>query len=90
MKQIAIYAKKIFKQDLSVFENLLKGIELLGWLPVLEKELAQHLRTKFHTTSTYPTFENHLDLQTGFVSGEASRTNIYGEVSTDKYLKVII
>jgi NAD+ kinase len=66
MKQIAIYAKKIFKQDLSVFENLLKGIELLGWLPVLEKELAQHLRTKFHTTSTYPTFENHLDLQTGF------------------------
>ena len=66
MKQIAIYAKKIFKQDLSVFENLLKGIELLGWLPVLEKELVQHLRTKFHTTSTYPTFENHLDLQTGF------------------------
>jgi len=66
MKRIAIYAKKIFKQDLSVFENLLKGIELLGWVPVLEKELAQHLRTKFHTTTTYTTFENHLDLQKGY------------------------
>lgn len=66
MKRIAIYAKKIFKQDLNVLENLLKGIELLGWEPVLEKELAQYLHTKFHTTSTYQTFENNSDLQTGF------------------------
>jgi NAD+ kinase len=66
MKRIAIYAKKIFKQDLSVFENLIKGIELLGWVPVLEKELAQQVRTKFHTTTTYATFENHLDLQTNY------------------------
>jgi NAD+ kinase len=66
MKQIALYAKKVFKQDFSVFENLLKGIELLGWVPVLEKELAQQLHTKYHTTTTYKTFENHLDLQTGY------------------------
>jgi NAD+ kinase len=66
MKQIAIYAKKIFKQDLSVFENLLKGIELLGWVPVLEKELAQQVETKFHIATTYQTYENHLDLQSGF------------------------
>ncbi|MEY4991491.1 MAG: hypothetical protein RI948_357, partial [Bacteroidota bacterium] len=66
MKQIAIYAKKIFKQDFSVFENLLKGIELLGWVPVLEKELAQQVETKFHIATTYQTYENHLDLQSGF------------------------
>jgi NAD+ kinase len=66
MKQIAIYAKKIFKQDLSVFENLLKGIELLGWVPVLEKELAQQVETKFHIATTYQTYENHLDLQSGY------------------------
>jgi hypothetical protein len=29
--------------------------------------------------------DSDVDLQTGFVSGEASRTNIYGEVSTVKY-----
>lgn len=66
MKQIALYAKKIFKQDQSVFEDLLKGIERLGWVPVLEKELAQQLHTKYHTETNYKTFENHLDLQTGF------------------------
>lgn len=66
MKQIALYAKKIFKQDYTVFENLLKGIELLGWVPVLEKDLAQQLHTKFNTSTTYSTYENHLDLQTGY------------------------
>lgn len=66
MKQIAVYAKKIFKQDLSVFENLLKGIVELGWKPVLEHELAQQLHTKFQWPFTYQTFTNHLDLKSGF------------------------
>jgi NAD+ kinase len=66
MKQIAVYAKKIFKQDLSVFENLLKGIVELGWKPVLEHELAQQLHTKFQWPLTYQTFTNHLDLKSGF------------------------
>jgi NAD+ kinase len=66
MKQIAVYAKKIFKQDLSVFENLLKGIVELGWKPVLENELAQQLHTKFQWPLTYQTFTNHLDLKSGF------------------------
>jgi NAD+ kinase len=66
MKQIAVYAKKIFKQDLSVFENLLKGIVELGWKPVLEHELAQQLHAKFQWPLTYQTFTNHLDLKSGF------------------------
>jgi NAD+ kinase len=66
MKQIAVYAKKIFKQDLSVFEDLLKGIVELGWKPVLEHELAQQLQTKYQWPLTYQTFTNHLDLKSGF------------------------
>lgn len=66
MKQIAVYAKKIFKQDLSVFEDLLKGIVELGWKPVLEHELAQQLHTKYQWPLTYQTFTNHLDLKSGF------------------------
>ena len=66
MKQIAVYAKKIFKQDLSVFENLLKGIVELGWKPVLEHELAHQLHTKYQWPLTYQTFTNHLDLKSGF------------------------
>jgi NAD+ kinase len=66
MKQIAVYAKKIFKQDLSVFENLLKGIVELGWKPVLEHELALQLHTKFQWPLTYQTFTTHLDLKSGF------------------------
>ena len=66
MKQIAIYAKKISKQDLSVFENLLNGIVALGWKPVLELELAQQLHTKFQWPLTYQTFTNHLDLKSGY------------------------
>jgi NAD+ kinase len=66
MKQIAVYAKKISKQDLSVFENLLNGIVALGWKPVLELELAQQLHTKFQWPLTYQTFTNHLDLKSGY------------------------
>jgi NAD+ kinase len=66
MKQIAVYAKKISKQDLSVFENLLNGIVALGWKPVLELELAQQLHTKFQWPLTYQTFTNHVDLKSGY------------------------
>ena len=66
MKQIAIYAKKISKQDLSVLENLLNGIVALGWKPVLELELDQQLHTKFQWPQSHQTFTNHLDLKSGY------------------------
>jgi NAD+ kinase len=66
MKQIAIYAKKISKQDQSVFESLLHGIEQLGWQPVLEKELAQQIHSKFQSSHVFNTFGSHLDLKKGF------------------------
>ena len=66
MKQIAIYAKKISKQDLSILENLLNGIVALGWKPVLELELDQQLHTKFQWPQSHQTFTNHLDLKSGY------------------------
>ena len=66
MKQIAIYAKKISKQDLSVLENLLNGIVALGWKPVLELELDQQLHTKFQWPQSHQAFTNHLDLKSGY------------------------
>lgn len=65
MKHIAIYAKKISKQDLIVFENLLNGIVQRGWVPLFEKEFAQQLLAKFPSLKETATFENHLDLRQG-------------------------
>jgi NAD+ kinase len=63
MKQIAIYAKKVSKADVPVFEALLSGIVQLGWQPLLENELAQQLQNKFQWPQSYAVFETHNDLK---------------------------
>lgn len=66
MKQIAIYAKKISKQDLGIFESLLKGIASYGWVAVLEQDLAQQLRSKYHWKNTLKTYKDAQDLKNNF------------------------
>lgn len=66
MKQIAIYAKKISKQDLGIFESLLKGIASYGWVAVLEQDLAQQLRSKYHWKNTLNTYKDAQDLKNNF------------------------
>lgn len=66
MKQIAIYAKKISKQDLGIFESLLKGIASYGWVAVLEQDLAQQLRSKYHWKNTLKTYKDYQDLKNNF------------------------
>ena len=63
MKQIAIYAKKVSKADVPVFEALLSGIVQLGWQPLLENELALQLQNKFQWPQSYAVFETHNDLK---------------------------
>jgi NAD+ kinase len=63
MKQIAIYAKKVSKADVPVFEALLSGIVQLGWQPLLENELALQLQNKFQWPHSYAVFETHNDLK---------------------------
>ncbi len=63
MKQIAIYAKKVSKADVPVFEALLSGIVQLGWQPLLETELALQLQNKFQWPQSFAVFESHKDLK---------------------------
>lgn len=63
MKQIAIYAKKVSKADVPVFEALLSGIVQLGWQPLLETELALQLQNKFQWPQSFTVFESHNDLK---------------------------
>ncbi|MBM3916312.1 MAG: NAD kinase [Sphingomonadales bacterium] len=63
MKKIAIYAKKVSKADLPVFETLLSGITQQGWQPLLETELALQLQNKFQWPATFDVFESHQDLK---------------------------
>lgn len=63
MKQIAIYAKKVSKADVPVFEALLSGIVQLGWQPLLETELALQLQNKFQWPQSFTVFECHKDLK---------------------------
>lgn len=63
MKQIAIYAKKVSKADVPVFEALLSGIVQLGWQPLLETELALQLQNKFQWPQSFTVFESHKDLK---------------------------
>lgn len=66
MKNIAIYAKKIAKQDFPVFELLISGITKLGWQAVLEQELAQQLSAKFQYSMPHHVYTKHTDLQNGY------------------------
>ena len=62
---VAIYGRKVTKQDAPDFEALLKTIKDLGWNAILEKELKAQLVKKAGFGSDCETFSSHHDLQSG-------------------------
>ncbi len=62
---IAIYGRKITKQNTSYFENILKTLDVLGWNAVLEKDLKDQLEKKVGISDKYKTFETFHDLKKG-------------------------
>lgn len=62
---VAIYGRKVNKQTIVYFEELLKHLKALGWKPVLEKDLKDQLSEKIGLVSGCDVFESHLDLKTG-------------------------
>jgi len=62
---VAIFGRKINKQNVSYFENLLGLLNKLGWKPVLEKELKEQLIKKTGLGEKAQTFESHRDFKTG-------------------------
>lgn len=65
MKNIAIYARKITRQNISVLQELLRILDQLGWSPVLEKELHQQLMQKAGIGENVQTFESYRDFSAG-------------------------
>lgn len=62
---VAIYGRKVNKQTIVYFEELLKHLKALGWKPVLEKDLKDQLSEKIGLVAGCDVFESHLDLKTG-------------------------
>jgi NAD+ kinase len=65
MKNIAIYARKITKQNSSIFVDLIANIRDLGWTPILESGLKEQLIRKVGVAENIDEFSSHVDLKKG-------------------------
>jgi NAD+ kinase len=62
---VAIYGRKVNKQDVADYENLLKIIKDFGWNAILEKDLKKELEKKSNIGSHCDTFSTHKDFKKG-------------------------
>jgi NAD+ kinase len=62
---VAIYGKKVTKQNSQVFEELFKHLKNFGWNPVIEKELKLQLESKIGLTQRTDEFNSHKDFHKG-------------------------
>lgn len=62
---VAIYGRKVNKQTISHFEELIKILVQLGWKPVLHHGLKKHLSEKIPDLTKCDTFESYKDLKKG-------------------------
>jgi NAD+ kinase len=65
MKNIAIFSRKVTKQNVSIFRDLLKIIDDLGCVPILEKDLKDHLVQKAGISASTQTFSSYHDFSNG-------------------------
>lgn len=63
--RVAIYGRKITKQNASFIESIVKIIHNFGWEIVLEKELKAQLVKKIGCGVTWDEFSSHRDFHTG-------------------------
>jgi NAD+ kinase len=64
--KIAIYGRKLTRQNSVVFEQTLRSIEALGWTAVLEHELKEQLIKKSNIGDSLDSFSSYHDLKSGF------------------------
>ncbi len=62
---VAIYGRKVNKQDVADYENLLKIIKDFGWKAILEKDLKKELEKKSKVGAHCDTFSSYKDLKSG-------------------------
>ena len=65
MKNIAIYARKVTKQNIAVFNQLFSIFEKLGWNAILEDSLKMQLMTKAGINPSILSFNSYKDFSTG-------------------------
>ncbi len=63
--KVAIYGKKINKQNAPYFVQFLSMLKNYGWNAVLEKELKEQLVKKVGISDSYEVFSTRADLKTG-------------------------
>lgn len=83
---IAIYGRKITKQNAKYFENVIQLLEKLGWNTILESELKDQLVRKVGIGENCKTFLNHTD----FYSGIDLAISVGGDgtfIQTVKYIR---
>ncbi len=83
---IAIYGRKITKQNSKYFENVLQLISKFGWNAVLEADLKEQLVRKVGVGSNCKTFATHAD----FLSGIDLAISVGGDgtfIQTVKYIR---
>lgn len=62
---VAIFGRKVNKQNLVYFEELIQILLSFGWTPILEKELKKNLAERNTSLSTCAEFESHRDFKSG-------------------------
>lgn len=62
---IALYGRKITKQNALYFEKIIQLVEHFGWKPILETELKSQLVKKIGIGENLRTFQSHHDLTSG-------------------------
>ncbi len=65
MKNIALYARKVTKQNVHVFQDVIAVLLRLGCRPILEHELKEQLVTKANFGSEFTSFNSHKDFKSG-------------------------
>jgi NAD+ kinase len=63
--KVAIYGRKITKQNSVYFETVLQSIKALGWTAVLQHELNEQLIKKVGINPNHETFQHYSDFKTG-------------------------
>lgn len=62
---VALFGRKVNKQNLIYFEELIQILLSFGWTPILEKSLKENLAEKNPQMAKFAVFESHSDFKSG-------------------------
>lgn len=62
---VALFGRKVNKQNLIYFEELIQILLSFGWTPILEKSLKKNLAEKNAQMAKFAEFESHNDFKSG-------------------------